>query len=458
MILLYARLLIIRNILKCLIIVSLFMVYYDYAWYKERILPVPFGSVVFAASLAFLFVMTEILVKRTNIRLSRELGAIFLFYVVIQSSLIGLYLNDITDEKLVQYLKTNVHLLFYVIFVVIIIALFGRGRLTMPLRFYYLCGTAVAAFGILQFIHLNISRIAGFEHLLFGSQDIDQTFRRVSSIFNEPSWFAFFLLDWMAIGLGYIFLKGTIREWALFVLLVIAFFVSSSLGGYVGLGTLIVLTLLEFRNSSRKFYVILGLVLIPLFIYSFFSILFLELVGGRIRAIYDDASFQMRIDSIQAAIEVWLKNPIFGVGIGNASFYTPEYYKGFWLYLYRVGTDLHMAVDSVFFRILAENGLVGFIAFIFMYYGLVKYEKKYKFHLSGRNGPVDDETVIFTKIFRIIVLVNFAGFIVSGSLLDPRIWFNIAFFLSFKRAVADRIRTSNGLKTTGLNSMRQSRI
>lgn len=438
------------DIWRILIILSLFMSYYDYLWYGEKIVPLPYVSVVSTSLIAFYFKMIAISIKNRKIEFPKELYYILLFYFISQFSIIGIYLCGLKAEKLLQFLRTDIHFLFYIFFVFTLIQLFSKNEILKFLRFYYLCGGILTLFGILQFVHLNIFYISGFDQLIFGSSNIERGFNRVSSIFNEPSWFAFFLIDWMVIGFGFILVRGLRKEWIIIFLIVTAFFFTGSLGGYMIFIAL--LFLMVVRHKAIPKYIYLLFIILLLLIYASFTNFFNDMIVGRIKVLYTDPSFQMRLNSIQAAIKVWSKSPIIGVGIGNASFYTPEFYQGYWLYYYLKGEMMfHAAIDSVFFTILAENGLIGLIGLIGMYFGIIKDKNEIKsvdlkiknITDTQENGNSSKRDLwIFKKIFKIVIFVNFIEFIVSGSFLTPRIWFNIGIYLSLKQALLKNVSSS----------------
>lgn len=433
-----------RSFLGSLIILSLFMIYYDFTWYGKKIVPVPFISVAIATALAFFYLMIRKVVKKRPIKIPQELRVIFIFFSVVQLSFLGVYFNDPTNEKSFQFVKTNIHLLFYALFVFVIIQLFNKSLLQKLLRFYYVCGIIIASFGILQFIHLNLFQISGMDRLLFGCRELYTVGpSRVASIFNEPSWFSYFLLDWLGIGLAYSLTRKWKREFIAFIPLLIALFFSASLGSYIGLLMLIFLVSYEFPIRRFQLFLIIITILIPMMVWEITSQFFAESISSRIIPAISgaDASVAMRLDSAQAALQVWLRNPIVGVGTGNASFYIHDFYKGIWWHAVQ-SSQFHIAVDNVYSLILAENGAIGFIVFIIMIYVIIKQpwsarSLKSMVHKQSLVEKSDkklsnQDLWIFTKIFRIIVIVNFIELFMSGAFLFPRLWFNIGIYLFLK--------------------------
>ena len=426
------------------------MIYYDFAWYGERIVPVPFISVVISTLLAFFYLMIRHFVEKTPIKITKEFRVILIFFPVLQLSILGLYFNGPTDEKLTQFFKTDAHLLFYIVFVFVIIQLFNKSSLQKFLKFYYVCGILIACFGILQFIHLNLINISGMDQMLFGTTKLyGKGPTRVASIFSEPSWFSYYLIDWIGIGLVHSLIRGWRKELIAVILLLLALFFSASLGGYVGLSLFIFLVLYQFPQIRLKLCVITIIILISIITWKFSSLFFIESMGSRIIDVIagNDPSMQMRLDSAQAALHVWLRNPIIGVGIGNASFYTPEFYKAAWLYFTKDAL-FHIACDNALLTILAENGLIGFIAFIMMILAIIRQPRPGGFlnSILYKKSVVKETDInssnqiilIYEKIFRIIVMVSFIQLSFSGAFLYPRLWFIIGVYLALKEAVREK--------------------
>lgn len=209
----------------------------------------------------------------------------------------------------------------------------------------------------------------------------------------------------------------------------------------MGLIALICFVLYEFPNI--RFPLCLIIILISIIFLNLYSQFFIESIGNRIITVISvtDPSLDMRLDSAQAALQVWLRNPILGVGIGNASFYTPEFYQAGWLH-YTQDSLFHIAIDSALLTILAENGMIGFIAFIMMILVIIRqprpvgslYFVLYKKSLVKETGVnLSYRNIwIYERIFRIIVIVEFIELILSGGVLSPRFWFNIGVYLCFK--------------------------
>ncbi len=430
--------------LGTLIILSLFMIYYDYIWYGEKIVPVPFVSVAIATTLAFIYLIIKKFIEKSPIRIAKEFRIILIFSFVVQLSFFGLYFNDPTNEKVFQFFKTDIHFLFYVLFIFVIIQLFNKPSFQKLLRFYYFCGIIVAFFGVLQFIHLNLFQLSGMDRLLFGCKELYTTGPiRITSIFNEPSGFSFFLLDWMGIGLAYSLTGKWKREFLVFIPLIIALFFSASLGSYIGLLALIFLVSYEFPTSRRQLFLIVIIIVIPMMFWEITSQFFAGVIGGRIIPAISgiDPSVSMRLDSAQAAFQVWLRNPIVGVGIGNASFHTYDFYKGIWWHSIQ-SPKFHIAADNAYSLILAENGAIGFIFFIIMIFAIIKqpwsvrslksmlYKQSFV-EEPGKNFP-DRDLWIFTRMFRIIVIMSFIELFLSCAFLFPRLWFNVGIYLFLK--------------------------
>lgn len=436
-----------KTFLGFLIILSLFMVYYDTKWYEGGIVPLPFISVVTVTLITFVYLMMLKSIKRRSIKVSKEYRVLLFFFLVFQLSFLGIIFNGPTNAKIMQYIKTSVHLLFYILFIFVIIELFSKHLLLKLLRFYYICGITAALFGIVQFIHLNLFRIPGIDQLLFGSRQLFSMGQyRIASVFNEPAWFSYFLLDWMLIGLVYIAVRRGKKEFIFLSILLIAFFCSASLGGFVVLSILIFLILSQFQVIQRRFYLIVAISLLPILLSPVMSQFFLDSIVRRIGhvTVGGSSSMDVRWDAAQATLQVWLRNPIVGVGTGNASFYTPEFYKGIWLDRV-INPTAHIASDNVYTLILAENGAIGFIALIVMLWVFIKQQDVgLSKSMLNAQSLIYRKLWLFTRVFRIIVILNFIELFIIGGFLFPKIWFNLGVYLVLKQRLREERTIGNG--------------
>jgi len=108
-----------------------------------------------------------------------------------------------------------------------------------------------------------------------------------------------------------------------------------------------------------------GKILIPL---ALAAVVYLPLYGTRTVTPDADSSMAWRLTKVEAGIDIFEANPVVGAGLGLVS--DSDYFESYLV----IPPDLawnrepHKGVDSTAIRILAEAGILGFVAF---YYPLV---------------------------------------------------------------------------------------
>jgi O-antigen ligase len=76
------------------------------------------------------------------------------------------------------------------------------------------------------------------------------------------------------------------------------------------------------------------------------------------QAFASDLSLVLRLRNWRLALEHWLARPFFGDGLGGYLSYTRQY-------------DLPASTDGGYLRVLADTGVVGFVAFVLLMAALV---------------------------------------------------------------------------------------
>lgn len=179
----------------------------------------------------------------------------------------------------------------------------------------------------------------------------------------------------------YIFVKKKLRK--------TNFFLSYSF--FTGL-LLIIITLSLLSNFRTKFlmltfsllfsfYVFRKFIKKKLFFYFFLFLIFIyfisklsNLVSGinifdrfyLINNIQEYSSINFRTSQIKDALDIFVKKPFFGIGVGNYRYYLNQNLKN--LNILRneyknLFNDAYYSIHNIFFNILAENGALGLISF-----------------------------------------------------------------------------------------------
>jgi O-antigen ligase len=199
-------------------------------------------------------------------------------------------------------------------------------------------------------------------------------FLRASSIFSEPSYFAFYTACMLGLSLTaalhYPKMFGNrIILWLLIAAQVAGLILSVSMIGYLLLTYLIVVMVLVERGRVRKNVLIMAAVVLLLAaaglfaaqVFTGFPIVdivqtriagILAFLRGDMSQLVSGESIFRRVDTAKIALRVWADHPIFGVGIGSYPLLSAQYGESNW-----GGWAANAAVNT-----LAETGVIGFIA------------------------------------------------------------------------------------------------
>jgi len=184
---------------------------------------------------------------------------------------------------------------------------------------------------------------------------------RAQGTFEDPNLAAAYLILSLGICLTYNRLRG--RRFGINILLIIiALFLTSSRGGVIGLLIGLVLSMIVIAVSQRgngiknmmKFitiaaiFVIVGTILLNL------HVTFIETAVDRITQVGgNDPGTQNRLMLWETALELWQKNPLFGVGSG-------QYRTAASMF----NSNIHNIPHNTYLGFLAETGALGFIALL----------------------------------------------------------------------------------------------
>lgn len=251
------------------------------------------------------------------------------------------------------------------------------------MRFYkYLFnfGFILAIYSLYQAISLNIIELP-FESIHFNNPKFHEYsiqasfagYTRPTSVFMEPTHFAFFLQVIIIVGLfslKYNYQKIVGVNFVKLSVVIIAFLSTISLFNFL---SLLVVTFIYF-----KFVRILIFTLIPLIGVSLYS---LDLLGPFIRIVdllyilfisgdlsIIDSSFMMRLGKIIIGLQVWMDHFWIGTGLNNIEAFSSEYnVSGNW---FRYDTDF-VFTNVFYIQALAETGILGTIIltlfFVYMF-------------------------------------------------------------------------------------------
>ena len=188
-----------------------------------------------------------------------------------------------------------------------------------------------------------------------------KTLMRAFGLFPDPHMLAFF------IGLGsplllatLLFQKGTnLKLFCVYVLMVVALFLTFSRGGYFGLFFSVFIVLLyswRYLKEKKKFLITAISILFLLVL-----IIFGQAVISRFTSSFliSEGSSLGRLEIWQQSFKIFLEKPIFGVGLGNYSKTVDP------LSLYRSPITSH----NLYLDIASETGIFGLAAWLLLFFG-----------------------------------------------------------------------------------------
>lgn len=307
-----------------------------------------------------------------------------------------------SEEKIYQALKTQVHLIFVMLFPFVLYALKPeKDTIKTTLIIFLIASIFVNFFGVYQIFArafdlplawLDLSEWTSSSRVDTGGVEITQlslqfkNFYRATSIFSEPSHLAKYNLIILAIlffpSINNISLiKSKIISITILILSFITLFFTFSMTGVIGFCLLLFIFLIfEKSFKIKKFLAYASIFLLVLLIGDtisklYFDISVLELFYDRILGILglgqkiDGESLYARTYNIQYSFETWANSPIFGIGPGQTYLVHSEF----------------MFSDYGILHILIEQGILGLfiilllpiyffseLSILFKYKGLLK--------------------------------------------------------------------------------------
>lgn len=193
----------------------------------------------------------------------------------------------------------------------------------------------------------------------------------LTSMWGYQNTFAAFLVLMIQLSLG-LFFDETNRNIKMFLFTLPVFFIfllflTVSRGGYIAFFASIFAFLVatpkkEFNKLLKEFLLVLVVSIVLILVGSPKEIIMANLGKGTVLVNFiggeQDYSLGMRVYMMKVAFEIFLKKPIFGFGLGTFGYNYAKYNL----------RDLSFRIDphSLFFKFLAETGIIGTVAFFSM--------------------------------------------------------------------------------------------
>jgi O-antigen ligase len=191
--------------------------------------------------------------------------------------------------------------------------------------------------------------------------------------------------------------------------IVMAILISGSRGGFLGLVALFIMLIITYKEQRKKLLLIAcGL--------AFAGFIFMNpYQKERITTIIDyqqgselDKSTELRLENWKLSWQLFTRNPLWGVGLGNFPYYSGPEVEGL-----PEGTRGHVA-HSIWLEILAEGGLVTFVPFVLL---LISFLVRCKRILSQYKEVYQNE-----KFYVYTILISMGGFFVCATFLNRIIY------------------------------------
>lgn len=296
--------------------------------------------------------------------------------------------------------------------------------------FYFVFKTIVDTEAQLQSV-LKVTVLAGIGVAIFsilndsGSLDSLQEVvlsERVTGSSNDPNKFAMGLIFILPISI-YLFLTKQKMYLIAIVLFLFLLFGTLSRGGYAALAIVIILSIVQVVKSAPK-----GLVY-SLSILSILATLFVVLnqenkISKRVESVqhHQEGSIKTRLELLQVAVDMGMKNPVFGVGVNNFRANSQFY-----------GNQQHYERDAHngFLEVFATLGIPGFLLLIGLIYFSLKDITRFQKVLNDKRGnQLNQQGDLFLAIF---IRISFVGFLVTAfflSLLAQKLFWTLIAFSS----------------------------
>lgn len=253
---------------------------------------------------------------------------------------------------------------------------------------------------------------------------------RATGTFAEPSWLTYFLFPAFTIMIIKFLQHSNIRNLMSAIIIFIGLLCTFSFNGIVILSFMLLLLffikllcplyILKMPNKQTILSLLFGIVIVLIvvaFITSCFPVARIYLTS-RLQEVVSgtDASAIMRQDTATQALELFKSFPLIGVGIGNY-----QYASNILL-----GGSVDISIDSGYLLILAELGLIGFLAFIM----ILIYD--YIITLNIRHDLELRDQLIWLLLSHVLLLISYNWW------YHFLLWFHLVIPLAAKKLAVEK--------------------
>lgn len=400
---------------------------------KFGIQPVYLFMALFLISVVLAFLLGKI-----KLHVTSKTQVILLVLLIVAASLSLTHILGYGIEGyLIQFFKSYLHFVFLVLFSLSIsLVILKPSTWKNVVKCWIILSFFINIFGIYQLFarafELPLAWIdmtnASLNALTEGNEPYKQlslqfqNFYRATSIFSEPSSLASFNLYILSFLIYPLFINKFFKLFDnkliinfAFIIGLVSLFVTFSLTGFVGLIVIIIGYLISVKKLDFVrigIYALLTIIIIFIadyFVEEYFSISILDLFYQRISSILGFSSqgivgesFGTRADNFFTSFDTWMKNPIFGVGLGQTKNFST------------IGFSDYGVMHS-----LIETGLVGGLIYVSLLFLI--FLKFIYIIRNVKNLNPDLRFLTYTGYFIAIILI-YKNFIVGNIFINWECW------------------------------------
>lgn len=204
-----------------------------------------------------------------------------------------------------------------------------------------------------------------FTYIKIFGYTIIKHFSRSQGFFNISLTYAGQLMQILLLLISFFFIyrKKKVVVGGIIILSIFAFLFTLSRGPWLGLSFGLLVFFIFYDKSLIPAYIAFLLLLV------FFSYLFLPSVFDRVQTLFTgtaDSSIREHFYLWKTALLMFSHHPLFGVGVGNFEHHALPLTKDLnflWC---------HSSAHNIFLHTLATRGIIGFFAFVFLWYSILK--------------------------------------------------------------------------------------
>ena len=210
-----------------------------------------------------------------------------------------------------------------------------------------------------------VSIVEHFTYIRIFGYTIVKHFPRSQGFFNISLTYAGQLMQILLLLISFFFIyrKKRLAVGSIIILSIIAFLFTLSRGPWLGFLFGLLVFFIFYNKRLIPAYVAFLLLLV------FFSYLFLPSVFERGRTLLAgtaDSSIKQHLYLWKTALLMFSHHPLFGVGAGNFKHYALPLTKDLSF------LQCHSSAHNIFLHTLATRGIIGFFAFVFLWYSILK--------------------------------------------------------------------------------------